>query len=216
MRPAPTLYIVIPGECPPAPRPRFSIAPVRSFAQAKKAGTMRELLACFRPKPYRDEKHPYVGWKKSAAVLMDSARNAYCGTAPFVAKGAPVEVRILIVTPLPKTKERKTIEVVRDWCVAQRKGDADNLAKGPLDAALGVLWYDDSQVASLTIEKVVGAQGEGPRCEIMIWPLERQDAQRTNFEQTRMAVRGTGQLFEPATEGGADQCRPPQTETIPF
>ena len=33
------------------------------------------------------------------------------------------------------------------------KGDIDNMAKGPLDAANGKLWVDDSQIVELSCSK---------------------------------------------------------------
>lgn len=51
------------------------------------------------------------------------------------------------------------------------KPDCDNLAKAVLDACNGVVYADDSQVARLTVEKYVAAQGEPSRCEVEIAQL---------------------------------------------
>ena len=202
----PVLHVIMPGECPPAPRPRYGIIPRKkgmwpSIQRDVKNGcSMRELLAYFRPFPLERKNDPYSAWKKTAAWAMDSARNAYCGTKPFVEKGTPVEVWLLFVTPLAKSNERKRIQVIRDWCVARLKGDPDNLAKGPLDAGNGVVWHDDAQVAALRIEKVVGAQGEPARVEMMCWALERTEAQQTGFEHSRKEIRGMDLLFGSAKQ----------------
>lgn len=203
----PTLHIVIPGECPPAPRPRFTVTPTRSFAQAIQSRSMKALMGCFRPSPYTPKGSPYATWKKAAAWDMDAARRSHCGTSPFVPKNAPVEVSLLFVSALPKSKERKTIQVLRDWCVSLRKGDADNLAKGPLDAAKGIIWHDDTQVASLRIEKVVGAQGELPRTEMMVRALDRVMSSATDFERTRKAILGLSLAAPPEPMEENERCR---------
>lgn len=216
------LYIVVPGEVPPAPRPRFRVMPIAKFHQIaaairRKDAGMRDLLRFFRPAPYEDKDSPYPPWKRAAAWEMDAARRSFCGSAPFVAKGTPLEVRLLIVSRLPKTKERKTVErmPLRDWQTSLRAGDPDNVAKGPLDAAKGVLWHDDTQVAALQIEQVVGAQGEPPRMEMLVWALRASDAARTNFEQSHAAVRGAGGIV--GANGREDEiCRTEKQEGLPF
>ena len=40
--------------------------------------------------------------------------------------------------------------------VALRRYDVDNVAKASLDALTGIIWRDDSQVLSLTVEKLPG------------------------------------------------------------
>lgn len=47
------------------------------------------------------------------------------------------------------------------------KPDGDKLARACLDACTGILWRDDSQVASLRVHKLYGS----PRAEIKVWTM---------------------------------------------
>jgi Holliday junction resolvase RusA-like endonuclease len=52
-----------------------------------------------------------------------------------------------------------------------RRADADNLAKGVLDALNGIAWEDDSQVQRLVVEKRIDRAN--PRAEVTIEILEQ-------------------------------------------
>lgn len=214
------LHIVVPGVCPPAPRPRFGIIPTRKLAEiaamVRRGCGMRELMGCFRPAPFPPADDAYRAWKRDAAVAMNAARMAHCGRQPFAPAGAPLEVHILFVMPLPKSAHRQTKPPPRSWCVSHRRGDADNLAKGPLDAANGVLWHDDAAVASIEVEVVVGAQGEAPRMEMIVMRLAQSDAVRSRFEQIRAVLRSAGRLLDPIVdrEQEGEECPTKSKEQI--
>jgi Holliday junction resolvase RusA-like endonuclease len=72
----------------------------------------------------------------------------------------PLSVRVTARFTCPKTDCRKRDPRPERWHA--KKPDAENVAKAVLDAATGVLYLDDSQVAYLTILKRVAAQGEAP------------------------------------------------------
>jgi Holliday junction resolvase RusA-like endonuclease len=207
------LHIIVPGVCPPAPRPRFGIMPTRKLAEivamVRRGCGMRELMGCFRPAPFPPADDAYRAWKRAAAVEMNRARMEHCGRLPFAPAGTPLEVHLLFVMPLPKAAHRQTKPPPRSWCVSKRRGDADNLAKGPLDAANGVLWHDDAAVASIEVETVVAAQGEAPRTEIIVMRLAESDAVRTRFEQVRAVLRSAGRLLDPILDRseGTELCR---------
>lgn len=213
-----SLLVVIPGICPPAPRPRFTIMPTRKFGEiqalVRRGGGMRELMGCFRPSPYPQRDGDYATWKRAASVEMHRVRMKHFGREPFAPAGTPLEVRLLMVMPLPKSAYRSTREVPRAWCVSKRRGDADNLAKGPLDAANGVLWHDDCAVASIEVETVVGAQGEPPRTEMLVTRLAASDAVRTRFESTRAELRQAGRVLDLGEEEEGERC--PLTDQIPL
>jgi len=61
---------------------------------------------------------------------------------------------------------RLKIDIYRDFKTAtnQRYGDADNLAKGIMDALTGVLWQNDKQITDLHITKNLGT----PRVNLSI------------------------------------------------
>ena len=82
-----------------------------------------------------------------------------------------MDVDILAVFPCPKSDYRKRIPRPRRWHTKSR-GDVDNIAKSVLDAANGVLWKDDCQVAILNVVKLIGAQGELPYVEVRIKGLD--------------------------------------------
>lgn len=206
------LHIIIPGICPPAPRPRFSLIPLRKMPEIqaiiRRGGGMRELMGCFRPAPYPQRDGDYATWKRRASVEMNRVRQIHFGREPFAPAGTPLEVHLLMVLPLPLSAHRTRKPPPRSWCVSHRRGDADNLAKGPLDAANGVLWHDDCAVASIEVETVIAAQGEAPRTEMIVMRLGATDAAWTRFESTRAQLRQTGRVLDAGDDRkGEDQCK---------
>ena len=180
-----SLHVVVPGICPPAPRPRFRVMPIRPLAQVKRARSMGQVLSCFAPRPYTPKGDKYAEWKTLASFIMAAAmRSKFRSEGPLF-PDQPVGVWLLVVSPLPKSEARKSVALRpgRRWQTSLRAGDPDNVAKGPLDAAKEILWRDDTQVAALSIEQVVGRQGEEPRCEILVWALQRCASGSTNFEE---------------------------------
>lgn len=213
------LHVVIPGICPPAPRPRFGIMPIRKLpeiaAMIRRGCGMRELMGCFRPAPFPPNDDAYRAWKRAASIAMDRARLLHFGRQPFAPQGTALEVHLLFVMPLPVSERRIKNPPPRSWCVSKRRGDADNLAKGPLDAANGVLWHDDSAVASIEVEIVVGAQEEAARTEMIVLRLAASDAIRTRFEDLRGVLRQSGRLLDAIDDRrkGGGECK---DETIPL
>jgi Holliday junction resolvase RusA-like endonuclease len=110
-------------------------------------------------------------WKATAqAHALDAVQRATGVTAPPFPADAPLEVLVLALFPCPSGDHRKREPRPRRWHT-KAQGDADNLAKAVLDAGNGVLWLDDRQVARLVVEKMIGAQGEAPRVELVVRPL---------------------------------------------
>jgi len=99
-------------------------------------------------------------WKGQARWQMQAELDG--GDIPF--PDGPVEVTIRAIHSCPKSRHRKTMEVPRIW--RAKTPDCENVAKAVLDAATGVLWHDDAQVARLVVEQFTAAQGEAPRVEI--------------------------------------------------
>ena len=134
--------IVIPGPPHSQGRPRSTI--------------VNDHVRVYEPKTSR-------AWKGMAAEVM-----------ALHARGrkleGPLFVSILAVFPLPKSSERKRTMPHREWHV--KRADVDNIAKAVLDAANGVLWHDDGQVARLRIDKIVAAQGEEPRVVMEVGRLK--------------------------------------------
>lgn len=77
----------------------------------------------------------------------EAVRAAYLEAGGTVHEG-PVSVRIDVERPLPKSAPKRVASAPDTL-----RPDADNVAKGVLDALNGAAWADDSQVTSLVVEK---------------------------------------------------------------
>lgn len=88
-----------------------------------------------RPRAYP---HPrYIEWLKEAGSLFDELTPA--GWSP--------STRLLLV------ELNCFMEKPRTGKLLTPRGDIDNIAKGPLDAATGRLWEDDDQIVDLKATK---------------------------------------------------------------
>ncbi len=168
---APFLHVVIPGEPLPQPRPRARLVPALAggavVAAARRARSVRDLYGLFRPQVYTAESTGASRvWRARVEAALELARRPFSGASPIAGKGEPIEVFLLFVLPLAPSRFRRR-GVPRAWCTLSGRGDFDNLAKLICDAANGVLWPDDCQVARAVVEKVVGAQGEAARVELL-------------------------------------------------
>lgn len=69
-----------------------------------------------------------------------------------------------------KSFSKKKLEQAEAKSLRPRtKPDADNYAKGPLDACKGILWKDDGQVVDLFVSKYYS---KNPRIEIRIQEVD--------------------------------------------
>ena len=93
-------------------------------------------------------------WKATAQAHMIDQRE---GSRPW---GGALSIVITAVFTMPKSRHRKKTPRPAEWHT--KKPDADNIAKAVKDAATGVLWLDDKQIADLTVQKVTAAQGDEP------------------------------------------------------
>ena len=189
------IHVVIPGSAPPAPRPRATLIPTMRTQQllnrARTARTARDLMDLFRPQIYSAAKGSDVEiWKRQAGWELKAAKSrlGYAIGSMIGLSTQPIEVWILVVCKLPKSRHRKTLEVPRAWQMSRSGGDFDNLAKPVCDVATGILWDDDCQIVRATVEKIVAAQGEEPRLEIIARPVQDSPSW-TRFEEERSALR---------------------------
>lgn len=110
-------------------------------------------------------------WKRMAAATMRVMLQRFDLRQPLFAEGA-LELHLGLYFELPKTYHRKRQPVLRAAHVV--KPDASNVLKAVEDAGNGVLWDDDSRIARVVVEKLMGAQGEQPRVELHVfrvgWP----------------------------------------------
>lgn len=140
------MKLTIPGEPMAQQRPRFR--------------RMGKFVTTYDPKESRS-------WKADARKVMVDRMG---GTSALPFPSGPVEVSILAVFTCPKGDHRKRQPAPRR--PHAKKPDAENVAKIVLDAATSVLWHDDAQVARLSIEKQIAAQGEAPYVELIVLSLE--------------------------------------------
>lgn len=166
----PFVHVVIEGSPKAAPRPRARIIPAVPLGVAlgrlRRAESFRDILSIVRPHIYTPT--PAGVWGAGAKRALLEARRVQCRAQPIVyGMNDPIEVFLLVVFELPKTKRRKREPPLRAWQTSRGSGDFDNLAKPICDAATGILWPDDCQVVRATVEKVVGSQDEPPRIELL-------------------------------------------------
>lgn len=136
------IRVVIPG--PPQPQQRAMIARPKG-----------------RAKPTMMERPKSRSWKHLAqAYFTQACRRPLEG---------PVELQVLVRFECPRTEHRVREPRVERW--ADRYADWDNLGKIVSDAANGVLWIDDRQVARAVVEKRIAAQGEPPCVIVEVRPL---------------------------------------------
>lgn len=140
-KPMAELRIVIHGEPVPQGRPKFSSKP---FPHA------------YDPAPSRKYKE-----KVKVQALLDKPQELYAGA---------LEVEVLIYKKTLKSfskvkKKAAEAKLLRPTT----KPDADNYAKGILDAMKGIIWEDDGQVVRLICEKFYS---EDPRAEVTVRPLQ--------------------------------------------
>jgi Holliday junction resolvase RusA-like endonuclease len=103
-------------------------------------------------------------WKAEARTQLAAA----VGVGWTLLAG-PISCHIVAVFSCPRSQWRKR----EPWPQRHhaKRPDVENVAKAVLDSASGVIWLDDAQVTRLEVEKVIGAQGEAPRVEILIEAL---------------------------------------------
>jgi Holliday junction resolvase RusA-like endonuclease len=111
-------------------------------------------------------------WKGAAQVHMQEALRA-AGLGPPAFNQA-IDVVIEAVFPCPKADYRKSAPVGRRPYVGLK--DWENVAKAICDAANGILYLDDRQIAHGDVWCWVGAQDEAPYVQITVrpfrWPME--------------------------------------------
>lgn len=114
-----------------------------------------------RPRVY--DPAPSRKWKAAAAKVIQAA---------MLERGVetitgPITMTIFAVFSRPRSSYRKREPRGREPRVT--KPDADNVAKAVMDAAESAgLFQRDSQVYSLTVTKITGAQDEAPRVEVTV------------------------------------------------
>lgn len=137
------IKIIVPGEPVPQGRPKFTTKPFVRAYDPPKSAAYKKLIA--RHAMQQKPKH-----------LLDGE----------------LEVQIHIFKGSLKSFSKKKAELAEARLLRPTtKPDADNYAKGPLDALKGIIWKDDGQVVDLIARKFYSSE---PRIEITVRSLEEQ------------------------------------------
>jgi Holliday junction resolvase RusA-like endonuclease len=107
-----------------------------------------------------------AGWLLASAMRVEARARGERGLDAGAPLTGPLAAHVRAVFP------RATRDGVgpRAWNT-KAQGDVDNVAKAVLDAANGIGFIDDRQVARLVVEKVVAAAGEEPHVSLAIASL---------------------------------------------
>jgi Holliday junction resolvase RusA-like endonuclease len=70
----------------------------------------------------------------------------------------------------PKSEWRKRHPRPTRW--KGTKPDVDNILKAIMDAGTGIVWMDDAQIASVSLDRLFAAQGHAPSTEVTVMGLE--------------------------------------------
>lgn len=103
------------------------------------------------------------------AVVSDCLVRALAESGQERIDDGPIGVNIEAYFERPKSKCSK---IPRGLELQASRPDAENIAKIILDAANGIAWRDDAQVARLTVAKFIAAQGDSPRVVVRFMPIE--------------------------------------------
>lgn len=147
--------IVIPGE-PHAQGRARAVPLMRGSEPVFQPGTRRPIIQFYDPPGSKQ-------WKKAARLHMLAA---IAGGKPFC---GPVSLRVVAYFSCPVSQHRKRDPRPARWHTG--RPDGDNCLKAVKDAAKGVLWLDDSQVADATVVKIIAAQGEPARTVVTVEEL---------------------------------------------
>ena len=131
------IFFTVPGEPVPQGRPKFTTKPFMRAYDPPKSAAYKKLIASYarRVKPEK---------------LLEG--NIY--------------VKINVYKGILKSFSKRKIELAEMNLLRPiTKPDADNYAKGPLDACKGIIWKDDGQVVDLSVSKYYS---KNPRIEVWI------------------------------------------------
>lgn len=140
------IKIVVPGEPVPQGRPKFTTKPFIRAYDPPQSVAYKKMVA-----RYAMQHKPTQLLEGSLSLHIDIYKQTLKSFSKK--KSELAEARLLRPTTKP---------------------DADNYAKGPMDALKGIIWKDDGQVVELMARKFYSAN---PRIEITIKVLEEQQVQ---------------------------------------
>jgi len=92
-----------------------------------------------------------------------AATAAMAGATP---SAAPIDLTIILALQIPASwsNKRRALAVAGTIC-ATKKPDADNVLKGIKDGCNGIVWRDDAQVVSISLQKLYS---ETPHANVVV------------------------------------------------
>ena len=128
------ISFVVEGRAVPQSRPRFKRQGNKVITYNAQSSTDYKKIVAFRAKAAMMGREPIA---EPLLVMID------CRTEP----------------PKSWPKYKREAAIRNGWDTAKH-GDADNIAKGIMDACTGVVWEDDCQVAGLIVTKRYAEESE--------------------------------------------------------
>lgn len=107
-------------------------------------------------------------WKATAQEHLRRAMEA----SGYLPLRGPLALQVEAVFTMPASRHLRKGARPSEWHT--KRPDLDNVLKSLKDAASGVVWLDDRQVVAVSASKRTGAQGEPPRVEVRVTPVDGQ------------------------------------------
>lgn len=136
---------------------QFTIPAVPVAEPRKRVRLTRSKAGRVFAQHYTPTSDPVNAFKATARI---SASMALKRMAPL---GGPLKLSLVFVMPRTQNQIWKTKPMPRIW--HDKKPDFDNLEKSVCDALKGLVWFDDSQICSVSTIKVIAAGDEQPHVE---------------------------------------------------
>lgn len=141
---------------------------------------------------FTPSRHPVQAFKATCRMI---AAERYAG--PVL--DGPLRIHVAFVLPRPSNRMWKRREMPRE--PHDKRPDMDNLLKSVTDALTGLLWRDDSQLASVLATKEIAAGGEPPHVRIAVERIGAMPEEASGvrmFEEAAGSFRGTDLPKSPA------------------
>lgn len=150
------LRFTIPGPPIPMARPRFDRRSGRVYTDPRSDAYRRHVAGCALVARAGTTWPKAEACARARARMLGKRKKPKCGCAWCASR---FTLKLVVVQP------------------DRRVRDLDNVAKQIQDACNGVLWYDDSQIAKLEVERAINPSN--PRVEVL---LEEANMQHTLIE----------------------------------
>lgn len=139
------------------------------------------------------------------------------GQIPGEVLTTPMKVRIIFRMPIPKsTTGPMRREMLNGCCHHSKKPDIDNLQKFILDTMNGLVFKDDSQICSITADKIYS---ESPGTLIHIYPHSRNNNEEKEevYDGYNFRDDGPGDVLRSCLDKQGHQCDTRKKDSvIPF